>query len=97
MLLIRWLNKLDNNATSSPATVSSSENEVQVNEHSVVTQQRASVRISPLPPPEDFAKYKEVMPDLPERIIKQFEEDSITTRELKKERQNANIILQKSA
>ncbi len=61
---------------------------------SIVGHSTTSVRIGPLPPPEDFAKYKEVKP---ERILKQFEEDSATTRELKKERQLANIALQKSA
>lgn len=96
MLLVRWWDKLENNETSNPVTVNPAENEVQIREqHSVLTQQ--SVRISPLPPPEDFAKYKEVMPDLPERIVKQFEEDSSVTRELKKERQKATIELQKSA
>ena len=53
-------------------------------------------RKSPIPSPEDFAGYKKVMPDLPERIIKQFEEDSATIRELKKEAQKADIKLQKN-
>lgn len=55
-----------------------------------------SVKTSPLPPPEDFAKYKEIIPDLPERILKQFEIDSVTERELKKEKQSAEIELQRS-
>ena len=54
-------------------------------------------RKSPIPSPEDFAKYKEVVPDLPERIFKQFEEDSVTNRELIKDAQSADIELQKTA
>ena len=98
MLLIRWLNNLNNqNELTTPITVNPSENEVSTRESQVIAEQHTSLRISPLPPPEDFAKYKEIMPDLPERIVKQFEEDSITARELQKERQTAEIELQKSA
>lgn len=35
------------------------------------------------------------MPDFPERLLKQFEEDSITNRELQKEEQAADIELKK--
>ena len=52
-------------------------------------------RKSPIPSPEDFAKYKEVMPDLPERIFKQFEEDSVTNRELIKDAHSADIEFEK--
>ena len=98
MLLIRWLNNLNNqNELTTPITVNPSENEVSTRESQVIAEQHTSLRISPLPPPEDFAKYKEIMPDLPERIVKQFEEDSITARELQKERQTAEIELQKYA
>ena len=37
------------------------------------------------------------MPDLPERLVKQFEEDSIVARELQRESQKANTELQKEA
>lgn len=37
----------------------------------------------PLPPASEFAKYKEVIPDMPERILKVFEEDSAQVRKLK--------------
>lgn len=37
---------------------------------------------SPIPSPEEFAKYKQVMADMPERILRQFEEDSKNNREL---------------
>lgn len=30
----------------------------------------------PIPPASEFAKYKEVIPDAPERILKVFEQDS---------------------
>ena len=53
--------------------------------------------MGPIPSAEEFAKYKEVMPDLPERLVKQFEEDSVTERELKKAAQIAEIELQKEA
>ena len=41
-----------------------------------------SATVSPIPSPEEFAKYKQVMEDMPERIFRQFEEDSISVREL---------------
>lgn len=53
--------------------------------------------LGPIPSAEEFAKYKEVMPDLPERLVKQFEEDSVSARELQKMAQLAEIELQKSA
>ena len=37
------------------------------------------------------------MPDLPERIVKQFEADSVANRELSREAQTADIELQKVA
>lgn len=37
----------------------------------------------PLPPASEFAKYKEIIPDMPERILKVFEEDSASIRKLK--------------
>ena len=48
-----------------------------------------------IPSPEEIAKYKEVMPDLPERIVKQFEEDSIHIRELQKMKQESDIAFDK--
>ena len=48
-----------------------------------------------IPSPEEIAKYKEIMPDLPERIIKQFEEDSKHIRELQKRKQEADIVFDK--
>ena len=53
--------------------------------------------MGPIPSAEEFAKYKEVMPDLPERLVKQFEEDSVVARELQKSAQKADIELQKEA
>lgn len=38
----------------------------------------------PIPPPEIFRQYREVIPDAPERILKVFEEDSQHTREMQK-------------
>ena len=58
---------------------------------------RQRVVTGPIPSAEEFAKYKEVMPDLPERLVKQFEADSITNRELQKMAQSAEIELQKNA
>lgn len=54
-----------------------------------------SLRISPIPSPKEFEGYKRVNPDFPERIFKQFEEDSINNRELQKEAQAADIELNK--
>ena len=48
-----------------------------------------------IPSPEEIAKYKEVMSDLPERIVKQFEEDSVHIRELQKRKQEADIAFDK--
>ena len=56
---------------------------------------RQFIRVSPIPPPEDFEGYKRVNPDFPERILKQFEEDSVANRELQKELQTANIEMNK--
>ena len=53
--------------------------------------------MGPIPSADEFARYKEVMPDLPERLVKQFEEDSRVTRELQKSAQEADIELQKIA
>lgn len=50
-----------------------------------------SVSMGPIPTAEEFAKYKEVLPDLPERIVAQFEADSVHLRELQKNAQNASI------
>lgn len=38
----------------------------------------------PIPPPEIFRQYGEVVPDAPERILKVFEQDSQHVREMKK-------------
>ena len=54
------------------------------------------MRIAPIPTPEEFEGYKRVMPDFPERLLKQFEEDSIANRELQKEAQAASIELNKT-
>ena len=54
------------------------------------------MRIAPIPTPEEFEGYKRVMPDFPERLLKQFEEDSISNRILQKEAQAANIELNKN-
>lgn len=45
----------------------------------------------PIPSPEEFIGYREVMPDLPERIITQFELDSDHIREMQKKAQDADI------
>lgn len=37
---------------------------------------------SPIPTPEQLIRYKDVMPDLPERIVRQFEADSENIRAL---------------
>ena len=52
-------------------------------------------RSGPIPSPKEFEGYKRVNPDFPERIFKQFEEDSTTNRELQKEAQAADIELDK--
>lgn len=52
-----------------------------------------SFRSAPIPSPEDFAGYQRVSPDFPERIFKQFEEDSATNRELQRAAQEADIEL----
>lgn len=54
-------------------------------------------RSAPIPSPKEFEGYKRVNPDFPERIFKQFEEDSIANRELQKEAQVANIELNKKS
>lgn len=54
-----------------------------------------SLTISPIPTPEEFAKYKEVMPDLPERIIAQFEKDSENIRQLQQAAQQGDISFDK--
>lgn len=38
----------------------------------------------PIPPPEVFQKYGDVIPDAPERILKVFEKDSQHTRDMQK-------------
>lgn len=44
---------------------------------SVIAAQRF---VGPIPPPEIFKQYGEIVPDAPERILKVFEEDSQHTR-----------------
>ena len=39
--------------------------------------------IGPIPPPEVFRQYAEVLPDAPERILKVFEENSSFAREVR--------------
>jgi uncharacterized membrane protein len=41
-----------------------------------------STTIGPIPSPEEFAKYKQVCEDMPDRILSQFEQDSASIREL---------------
>ena len=62
--------------------------------HQILAEQH-SIRVGPIPSPEEFAKYKEVMPDLPERIIHQFEQDSESIRALQKNAQAADIRFDK--
>ena len=50
-----------------------------------------SLRIGPIPSPDEFAAYKQVMPDLPERIVSQFEADSAHIRALQVKEQDGNI------
>ena len=47
--------------------------------HAVVTNSRFE---GPLPPPDIFKRYSETIPDAPERILKQFEEDSAHVRNM---------------
>ena len=54
-----------------------------------------SFRSGPIPSPKEFEGYKKVDPNFPERIFKQFEEDSITNRKLQQEAQAADIELDK--
>lgn len=68
-------------------------NPLQEKSHIVATQH--SIHVGPIPSPEEFMRYKEVMPDLPERIIKQFEADSESARELKKTAQENDIAFDK--
>ena len=51
-------------------------------------------RSGPIPSPKEFEGYKRINPDFPERIFKQFEEDSETNRNLQKEAQAADIELE---
>lgn len=57
--------------------------------------EKHSTRIAPIPSPEEFAKYKQVQEDMPDRILKQFEQDSIATRELTKKALLADIEFDK--
>ena len=52
-----------------------------------------STRIAPIPSPEEFAKYKQVQEDMPDRILKQFEQDSVATRELTDKALSADSVL----
>lgn len=45
----------------------------------------------PLPSAEELLRYKDVIPDLPERIVKQFEEDSEHARAQQTKALDANI------
>ena len=54
-----------------------------------------STRIAPIPSPEEFAKYKQVQEDMPDRILKQFEQDSIATRELTNKALSADVDFDK--
>ncbi len=49
--------------------------------HRLILEQH-STTVGPIPSPEEFAKYKQVSKDMPDRILKQFEADSINVREL---------------
>lgn len=91
--LKRWLIKTDENNREQSVVTSGDDGAKKF----FAARKVVLTRKSPIPPPEDFAKYKEVMPDLPERIFKQFEEDSVTIRELTKEAQAADVELQKKA
>ena len=46
---------------------------------------------SPIPTPEQLLRYKEVMPDLPERIVRQFEEDSANIRDIQQKSVSGDI------
>lgn len=50
-------------------------------EHQLILEEH-STTIGPIPSPEEFAKYKQVDKDMPDRILRQFEEDSSSVREL---------------
>lgn len=50
-----------------------------------------SLSMGPIPSAAEFLQYKEVMPDLPERIVKQFEADSEHIREMQRNSQQADI------
>ena len=54
-----------------------------------------SLHIGPIPSPEEFAKYKKIMPDFPERILQQFEKDSENIRNLQKQAQEGDISFDK--
>lgn len=49
----------------------------------------------PLPSAEELLRYKEVIPDLPERIVRQFEEDSEHGREQQRRALDADIAFDK--
>ena len=81
----------DNESRELPASAEGNSTLRQINATHSISQQ--SLRIAPIPTPEEFEGYKRVMPDFPERILKQFEEDSITNRELQKEKAAPSFTL----
>jgi len=51
--------------------------------------------IGPIPTANEFARYREVLPDAPERILKVFEDDSKHTREMQKTGLDATVSFDK--
>ena len=49
----------------------------------------------PIPTADEFARYREVLPDAPERILKVFEADSKHTREMQKSGLDAAVAFDK--
>lgn len=66
---------MKNNKNTTPAVASSKDGKGQV----IATSQQFS---GPIPPPEVFRQYGQVIQDAPERILKVFELDSQHTREM---------------
>ena len=68
---------------SQPAKIDQQSSNTQSEKQEIHKQQLFAAKYSgPIPPPEIFRKYGEVVPDAPERILTVFEEDSFFTRDI---------------
>lgn len=63
-------------------------------EHRLILEEH-STTVGPIPSPEEFAKYKQVSEDMPNRILSQFEQDSASVRDLSHKALGADIEFDK--